>query len=88
MATGNGLNSIGSKGVNNTSDGVGPQMQPNESRQLRTTTICGNSPFDSSIYKQPEAQERVRNFDQSDSDFTEEEYQLPPQPWRGHRENN
>ncbi len=26
-------------------------MRPNESRQLRTTMIFGNSPFDSSIFK-------------------------------------
>ncbi len=46
MATGNGLNSIGSKGADNTSDGVGPQMQSNESCQLRMTMIFRNSPFE------------------------------------------
>ncbi len=50
--------------------------------------IFGNSPFDSLIFKQLEAQERVRDFDHSDSDVTEEEYQLPTQPWRAHREHD
>ncbi len=49
--------------------------------------ILGNSPFDSSIFKQLEAQKRVREFDHSDSDVTEEGYMLPTQPWWAHREN-
>ncbi len=31
---------------------------------------------------------RVRNIDHSDSDITEDEYQLPPQPWHVNREND
>ncbi len=62
-------------------------MQPSESSQLRTSMIFGNSPFEASIFQQLEALERIKNFEQSDSDFTEEEYQLPTQPWRTHREN-
>ncbi len=50
--------------------------------------MFGNFPFDSSIFKQLKAQERVRNFDHSDSDVTEDEYQLPPQPWHVNREND
>ncbi len=80
MATGNGLNSIGSKGADNTSNSVGPLIIPDKSRQFRMKTIFGNSPFDFAIFQQLGAEERIRNFEQSDSDVTEEMYQLRPQP--------
>ncbi len=87
MVTGYGLTSIGSKGADITSDGIGPLRRPDESRPFKTNMNFGNSPFDTSIFQKVGSQERIRNFEQSDSDFTEEMYQMPPNPRRVHREN-
>ncbi len=53
MASRIGLNQIGSEGnqADNTSDGVGPQMTQNESRQLRITRFLNNFTFISSYFK-------------------------------------
>ncbi len=50
MSSGIGLNQIVSEGngADNTSNGVGPQMQLNESHQLRTTGFLNNFTFSSS----------------------------------------
>ncbi len=81
MASRTGLNQIESegKGVDNTSDGVGPQMPMNASRQLRMTVFLDNFMFNTSYFKQLEGLDGDRKSDHSDSEsINEDDYQLVP----------